>query len=251
MPSSSRITGNAGLFQAFFEGWLVRQQEFLDELLAAEEYMSSAPADHENNNNNNNVVRGLTARVLGHYQEYYDEKSRMASRNVFLAFSPTWFTPLERSFLWIAGFKPGLVRRLAIASVEDLTEDQIQRIERLSRETTRQEKSLDEEMAKIQESVASPAVVDLARRIGMHFGYVDGEIYEVDNQIEALKSSIENVMRDADRLRTRTAERMTEILSPLQNLKFLAAAAQLQFRIRTLGLQKEADREFNSRTDGW
>lgn len=246
MSSGFRPIGTAGSFEAFFEGWLVRQQQFLDELLAAQQYTRS-DSDYENN-----VMRDLISRVLVHYQEYYDEKSRMANRNVLLAFSPTWFTPLERTFLWIAGFKPRLVCRLAMSSVDDLTEEQIQRIHRLSRETSRQEKSLDEEMAKIQESVASPQLVDLARRVGMQFhANIDGEISEVDNEMESLKSVMENILRDADRLRTRAAKTMTGILSPHQNLRFLAAAAQLLFRIRMLGLQKEADsRERNSRYNG-
>ncbi|KAL3536532.1 hypothetical protein ACH5RR_004993 [Cinchona calisaya] len=246
MPSSSGPIGNAGSFQAFFEGWLVRQQHLLDELLAALDPSSTGT-------NNIDVVRNnLIARVLDHYQEYYDEKSRMANRNVFLAFSPTWFTPLERSFFWIAGFKPGLVCRLAMSSLDDLTEDQIQRIQMLSRETNREEKLLDEEMAMIQESVADPHLVELARMVGMQFiNTNNSNIGEVENQIESLKCAMENILRDADRLRTRTAELMTRILSPLQNLRLLAAAAQLQLRIRMLGFQREADRQRNLAIDGW
>lgn len=247
MPSS---IDNAGSFQAFFEGWLVRQKQFLDELLSAQESSTTASRTETD------VVGDLIARVLAHYQEYYDKKSRMAHRNVFLAFSPTWFTPLERTFLWIAGFKPGLVCRLALSSLDDLTEYQIHRINGLSRETNREEKSLDQEMAKIQESVASPPLVDLARREGMQMqsttgSDIEGDMDDVDSQLEPLKSAMENILRDADGLRIRTAETMTGILSPLQNVRFLAAAAQLQFRIRMLGFQREVDRQRSSTTDGW
>ncbi|XP_027070555.1 protein ZW2-like [Coffea arabica] len=255
MPSSSRQPiGSAGSFQAFFEDWLVRQQRFLDELLSAQE--SSSTTTTTSRFDDTDVVGDLIARVLAHYQEYYDEKSRMAHRNVFLAFSPTWFTPLERTFLWIAGFKPGLVCRLALSSLDDLTEDQIHRINGLSRETNWQEKSLDQKMAKIQESVASPPLVDLARREGMQIqsatgSDIEGGIDDVDNQIEPLKSAMQNILRDADGLRTRTAETMAGILSPLQNVRFLSAAARLQFRIRMLGFQREADRQRGSTTNGW
>ncbi|CDP06468.1 unnamed protein product [Coffea canephora] len=248
MASSSRQPiGGAGSFQAFFEDWLVRQQRFLDELLSAQESSSTTSRIDDTD-----VVGDLIARVLAHYQEYYDEKSRMAHRNVFLAFSPTWFTPLERTFLWIAGFKPGLVCRLALGSLDDLTEDQIHRINGLSRETNWQEKLLDQKMAKIQESVASPPLVDLARSEGMQIQSATGsDIDDVDNQIEPLKSAMQNILRDADGLRTRTAETMAGILSPLQNVRFLSAAARLQFRIRMLGFQREADRQRGSTTNGW
>lgn len=47
-------------------------------------------------------------------------------------------------------------------------------------------------------------------------------------------------MSNADVLRTRTAERLVGILNPVQKVKFLAAATQLQLRVRTAGLQWEA-----------
>ena len=83
-------------------------------------------------------------------------------------------------------------------------------------------------------------MLELARREGR--GLRDREIREVDLVTEALRSSMEVVLGRSDMLRTRTVERVVEILSPVQNVKFLAAATQLQHRIRVWGLQKEAER---------
>ena len=51
-------------------------------------------------------------RDLTHYQHYYEEKSRLAQYDIFVLFSPPWFSALERTFLWIAGFKPRLAFRV-------------------------------------------------------------------------------------------------------------------------------------------
>lgn len=79
--------------------------------------------------------------------------------------------------------------------------------------------------------------------------YVEGEIREVDEETETLRMAMENVVTDADRLRTRTAVSVVGILNPLQSLKFLAAAAQLQLRIRVAGMQREAERR--NHYNGW
>ncbi|KAK3018040.1 hypothetical protein RJ639_004530 [Escallonia herrerae] len=130
------------------------------------------------------------------------------------------------------------------SSVDDLSEEQGRRMDRLKEETKAEER----ELARIQESVAAPPMVHLARRGGRP--PVDGEIGETEDVIKALRSAMEAVLGSADMLRTRTAERVVEILSPVQNVKFLGAATRLQLRIRMLGLQKEAERRVASRVMG-
>lgn len=141
-----------------------------------------------------------------------------------------------------------------------MSENQVQRINWLRHETKVQERSLTEELAKIQESVAAPPVVDLAQRVGMQLIYADDinvDMEEVDGNLDTLKTALENVVTDADRLRTRTAERVVGLLRPLQSLKFFSAAAQLQLRVRMMGMQREADRQENDNnnnndaSNGW
>ncbi|KAJ8570756.1 hypothetical protein K7X08_037728 [Anisodus acutangulus] len=241
MPAGSyRSSYDDNSFEIFLEGWLIRQEQFLDELLVAQDifYEESQEGD----------IRDLISKVLAHYEEYYEEKSIMSHRNVFRVFSSTWFTTLERTFLWITGFKPGLAFTLVNDSINDLTENQVQRINRLRHKTKVQERCLTEELAKIQESVAAPPLVERARRVGMQLLQTDGitvQITNEDENIDTLKSAMENVVTDADRLRTKTAERVVGLLSPLQSLRFLTAAAQLQLRIRMMGMQREAERQQN------
>ncbi|KAK1355096.1 hypothetical protein POM88_048352 [Heracleum sosnowskyi] len=65
------------------------------------------------------------SRVLTHYQEYYERKYRIADEDVFLVISPPWLNTLELSLLWIGGYKPSQVLRLATDSVLDLNADQL------------------------------------------------------------------------------------------------------------------------------
>ncbi|MCD7447040.1 hypothetical protein HAX54_021673 [Datura stramonium] len=246
VESSYRSKYDDNSFNVFLEGWLTRQEQYLNELIVAQ----------QDNFGEESVMRDLISRVLAHYQEYYEEKSRMTQRNVFLVFSPPWFSPLERSFLWIAGFSPGLAFTLVTDSVIDLSENQVERINWLKHETEAQAKLLMEELAEIQESVATPPLQELARRIGMQLLYADNvnvEIEDVDGNLEPLKSALENVVTDADRLRTRTAETVVGLLSPLQSLRFLSAAAQLQLRVRMMGMQRAAERQQNidDASNGW
>lgn len=220
--SGATSGGNAGSFERFLEGWLVRQEHYLDELLSCRD----SPDDD---------LRDLVSRILAHYQQYFDEKSKIADRNIFLVLSPTWFTSLEHAFLWIGGFKPGLSFRLVSDSIDDLTDDQRRSIGRLVKETKAEERALNDELAKIQESVAAPPLLDISRRCTRQ---VDGEIAGADVAIAALRTALETVVTAADSLRMSTALKVIEVLRPAQNVRFLAAAAQLQLRLRTWGLER-------------
>lgn len=222
---------NAGSFEAFLEGWLVRQEHYLDELLSTQQHCHEMRDEY---------LKELISRILTHYQEYYEEKSRMARRDIFLVFSPTWFTSFERAFFWIAGFKPGLAFRLVNNSVDDLSEEGRRRITNLIEETKVEERALNHELAKIQESVAAPPLLELARR---GWRSANGEISEEYRVLKAWKLALETLVANADSLRMNTALKVVEILRPAQTVRFLAAAAQLQLRLRTWGLQREAERQ--------
>ncbi|KAJ7949996.1 Transcription factor [Quillaja saponaria] len=218
---------NARSFETFLEHWLVRQEHYLDELLSAQQYChKSRDEDH----------RELISRVLSHYQQYYEEKSRIAQSNILLVFSPSWFSSFERACLWIAGFKPGLVIRLVMSSVGDLSEDQNQRLKKLISETKAEERALNDELAKIHESVAAPPLVEVVMNQGR---LINGEISQKHEALNSLKAALETVLMSADSLRTNTAVKVVEILRPSQSVKFLTAAAQLQLKLRSWGAERD------------
>ncbi|KAK1377410.1 DOG1 domain-containing protein [Heracleum sosnowskyi] len=225
--SSSSNPKNGAGFESFFEGWLVRQEHYLDELQSVFEKHEESKDDE--------YLKDLSARIFSHYQEYYEEKSRMSNHNVFLVFYPPWFTPFERSFFWIAGFKPDLAFKVAAVAASDMTAEQKQMIEHLKIEIRVMVKELNNELARVQESVAAQELMIVGGRAP-----VGDEMGEINSVLDELQVELVTVLSNADLLRTRTVERVAAILNPVQNVKFLAAATQMQLRVRTTGLQREA-----------
>lgn len=211
----------------------MRQEHYLDELLSAQQHLGESREEY---------LEDLISRVLSHYQQYYEEKSRMSQINIFLVFSPPWFTSLERAFLWVAGFKPALVFKLVSVFVTDLSEDQKQRMSRLIEGTKVEERALDDKLAKIQESVAAPALLEKARERGRRLGTEETMREEEEAAFNTLRSSMESVVRSADLLRTETILNVVAILIPAQRVKLLAAAMQLHIKVRTRGLQIDAEK---------
>ncbi|KAK7311736.1 hypothetical protein RJT34_10052 [Clitoria ternatea] len=201
-------------FHTFYEEWVLRQENLLEQLL------SLPDSDSEDQ-------KRLSEQVLCHYQQYLEEKSKLADVDVFLLLSPTWLSAYERALLWIGDYKPSLILRLAAGAVEGLTSEQRERLDRVREETGRAEREVSEAMASAQESMASPTMVGLVRML-------DGGITprEVESAIEGLKRALIRVSQRADELRASTMRKVVEILSPPQTVQFLAATIHFQMRVR-------------------
>ncbi|XP_050386132.1 protein RESPONSE TO ABA AND SALT 1-like [Argentina anserina] len=205
-------------FVVFLDDWLLRQQALPE---------SSVKEDRQ---------RHLIEQVLCHYQQYFHEKSRIAEEDVCVIFSPPWLSSFEKTLLWLAGFKPTLVLRMVESSVEDLNPEQAVKLDQLKAETRRSERELSETMARIQESIASPPILETARRLGR---LMDDPISTLDEAMEAMKAAMLRLTESADGLRGSTVRKVVEVLSPSQTVKVLAAVAQFQLRIRSWGLQRD------------
>lgn len=222
---------NVAAFEEFLQGWLIRQRSYLDELVSAQELHQQMDRSDRMN---------LLNRVLSHYGQYYEEKSKIAHQNILLLFSPPWFSSLEKSYLWVAGFKPGLTFHLVNKTLEDLSEEQKESLNELKQETKMKERELNDEMAKVHENTAAPPLVDMIRshgRVCLSRSFM-AEESTVPN---TFKETLENLVTNADALRTETALRVVQILKPAQVLNFFVAVAELQLRVRSLGLDKDAE----------
>uniref|UniRef100_A0A7N0TLG1 DOG1 domain-containing protein n=1 Tax=Kalanchoe fedtschenkoi TaxID=63787 RepID=A0A7N0TLG1_KALFE len=233
--SGSRGKQTPESFDTFLQGWLIRQEHYLNEL------MSVGSSCHHQSSSTNDHLRDLIARVLSHYQQYYEHKSIAAQGNIFHLFSPTHFSSLERSFLWIAGFKPGLALKLASSTVADLSEEQRLRLQQLAEETRVEERGLADDLAKIQESIAAPPILEVIRR-----PEAGGENEDALAAIETLRAGLESVVANADSLRTATAAKVAEILSPMQNVRFFTAVTQLHVSVRSWGQQIDAEQHWKA-----
>ncbi|KEH23189.1 putative transcription factor TGA like domain-containing protein [Medicago truncatula] len=224
---------NVAAFDEFLQGWMIRQRNYLNDLLSAQQQPQEL-ADSDRLN--------LLNRVLCHYGQYYEEKSKIAHQNILLLFSPPWFSSLEKSFLWVAGFKPGLTFHLVNKTLEDLSEDQRQRLSELKQEIKMKERELNDELAKVHESMAAPPVLDNVRSHG-RVCLSRSFMAEEGTVSSSFKETLENLVTNADALRTETALRVVQILKPAQVLNFFVAVAELQLKVRSLGFDKDAQRE--------
>ncbi|KAF9596446.1 hypothetical protein IFM89_011275 [Coptis chinensis] len=165
-------------------------------------------------------------------------------KDVFAMFSPSWFSTYERTYLWIAGFKPGIPFKLVNKYIADLSEEQLQRMNTFRAEMGTRERKLTNELAQVQESVASSYLVGLGRR------QVEEreERRQADEAVSEMKEMMVTLVQSADLLRMTIVRGIVEILRPVQCVKFLATAAQLHLRIRMIGLEKDASRNRGSRT---
>lgn len=222
---------NADSFEAFLQGWRVRQRGYLDELLSAQQHYHELQDDD---------VKQLINRVVCHYGQYFEEKSKIAHQNVLLVFSPPWFSSLERTFLWVGGFKPGVAFQVVNAALEVLSEEQKERLSLLNQETKVKERALNDELAKLHESVAAPPLVDMARSHG-RVCFSRSFMAEGGSSVPStFRETLENLVANADALRTNTSLKIFQILRPSQLVSFLVAVAELQIRIGSWGLDKDA-----------
>ncbi|KAI3928847.1 hypothetical protein MKW98_024448 [Papaver atlanticum] len=232
---------NSSSFQLFLEGWLVRQEHYLDELTTTTE--SNIYEKHDS------VLRDLIECVLAHYQQYYEAKSLLSKQDVFILFSPVWFSALEKSFLWITGFRPCLAIKIVKNSVNDLSEEQLEKLEKLKLEIKEEEKELDEDLIRIQENLAAPPFSEIARRFGRlvmngieRRGRNKEEEEEEEEFMAMLTSEMEILVQRADFLRLKITLKVIEILDSVQTVRFFVAVGKLQIRIRKLGFQRDAQR---------
>ncbi|OAY77343.1 Transcription factor TGA7 [Ananas comosus] len=205
--------------ETFYEGWVAEQERILELLVAA-------PRDRPD------LHVPLVARALAHYDGYRLRRSRVADRDVLRAFDPRWLTPLERSFIWIAGWKPALAFRFVPrdGGVDDEAGGRAA-VEELRREVAEEERALAAAMARVQEGLAAPAVVEAVRRPGRN-----GE--ERANAAAAVEDSLRRLLDAADALRARTVRTIVDVLQPWEAVRFLAAAAQFHLGLRRAGLQQ-------------
>ncbi|KAI3933258.1 hypothetical protein MKW92_032914, partial [Papaver armeniacum] len=127
MPCNN--SGENGIsFEAFFTGWLLRQKNYLDQLISAQKNFQ---------NISELELRSLVSQTLLHYQQHYAAKIAAARTDVFAMFAPRGSAPfqiLDKS-----------------VDQDEFTDGQLEALYRLR-------------MARVQEGVALPPLVNLASK---------------------------------------------------------------------------------------
>lgn len=217
--------------EAFFAGWIERLEQLSRELMSACSGVSG---------NDDDRLRWLVDCTLAHYSDYYQERRRLAERDVLQVYSPTWLTPFERTFLWIAGWRPSLTFRLLGAAsgggaAAGLVAPALREIEA---EAAEEEARLTREMTSLQEMMATPTVLGMMRRSAeVRNGRPPPEEDEV---VGPLLRSLRLLLERADNLRVTVVKRLVQILSPKRMVDLLAAATHLHLRVRAWGMRLQA-----------
>ncbi|KAI5335820.1 hypothetical protein L3X38_025954 [Prunus dulcis] len=265
-------------FHNFFECWLAEQNQHLQDLIIASENNQTTRNNLYNGNttttaaaNTNTSLRTLVERVVKHYEQYYEAKSRWVKQDVLRMLSPSWTTSLEDAFLWIGGWRPSmafhlfysksglqlearlteLIEGLGTGDLADISQHQLMQVDHLQRRTVKEERDITEKMAKQQESVADTSMLELAHVTTELMSTNGGHEHEVEeDRVESVLASkeqgLEEILQRADSLRLKTLKAITHILTSIQAVHFLIAAAELHLRLHDWGKKKDASSHGNS-----
>ncbi|XP_076924478.1 protein DOG1-like 3 [Bidens hawaiensis] len=229
-------------FNTFFQNWISEQNTYLQQLV-------TAANNHKQIHNQTENGKQLVQKVVQHYEQYYQEKSVWETRDAISMLTPAWRSSLEDAFLWIGGWRPtlaihllysksglqlkaklgDLIRGISTGDLGDLAPKQMERIDELHKKTVHEERVLTE---KLQESVADRSMVELSNAVSemMRSGESDCEVEseeKVRRELELKNEDVEELMHMADELRMETLKALIEVLTPIQAVYFLIAAAEL------------------------
>lgn len=232
-------------FSEFYEKWIYQLEEHAQQLIRVPKAKLGEPEDSE--------LQALVSRVTSHYKEYYTVKWAGAHEDVLAFFCPVWLSPLENAYLWVTGWKPSMAFQVIdtlkksvvpCASMVDMSETQVKKIEELRLKIRLEEEKVEREMERLQVAMADRKMVELARlasRVenGDVVGQVDGL---VEVALKGLLGGLEKVMKAADCVRLKTLKGVLEVLRPLQCVDFLAAICMLQIRRRQWGKIRESQK---------
>ena len=207
--------------EEYYSGWIQRLGELFDELIAARQRREGD-------------LRDLINRTLAHYKAYYQERSSLAERDVLLVFSQPWLTPFERTFLWVAGWRPSLTFRLLEGEATGAVREQ-------EAETAEEEQTLTAEMSRLQEIMAAPAMVAVIRRATEHRNGQSS--LEEERVLEHVLRSLQVLLQKADDLRVRVVKGLVRVLTEEKMVDLLASATHLHLRLHSRGTRLAAAAE--------
>lgn len=260
-------------FHEFFRRWLDEQNQNLKQLVTAAETYENRRRQlqncHQNCGKDNGefILNQLVERVVQHYDKYYERKSRCENQDVLSVLSPSWRSKLEDAFLWIGGWRPSmafmllysklglqveagldeLMRSVPTGDLADLSQDQIRRVDELQMTIIDEEKRITEKMAKQQQKMADSSMTELSHVVTEMMRNNENRAEEIGYDSEKVKpvlkkkeEGLESVLHMADDLRLKTLKKVIDILSPIQAVHFLIAAAELHLRVHEWGTHRDA-----------
>ncbi|KAK9153052.1 hypothetical protein Sjap_000532 [Stephania japonica] len=200
-------------FSEYYSRWVALQEANLHQLL-------TVPRDPSHEKQHKHLV----SKVTQLYKEYYTMKWAGAHQDVLGFYSPTWLTPLERTFLWFTDWKPSMLYRVLLHSLKSTAGLDDRDFKEMRWRTGVEEGRVEREMERQQVAMADRRMVELAR--GARGGGC------VEGALDQVLLGLERVMKSADCVRLKALKEVLEVLSPLQCVDFMAALLVVQLRMR-------------------
>ncbi|KAG0477483.1 hypothetical protein HPP92_014324 [Vanilla planifolia] len=213
--------GNGALtFDMEYARWLEEHNRQINELRAAVNAHASDPE-----------LRVIVDGVAAHFDEIFRLKGVAAKADVFHMLSGMWKTPAERCFLWLGGFRSSELLKLLADQLEPLTEQQLVGICNLQQSSQQAEDALSQGMEALQQSLAET----LAGSLGPSGS--SGNVANYMGQMAMAMGklgTLEDFLRQADKLRQQTLQQMHRILTTRQSARALLAINDYFSRLRAL-----------------
>lgn len=225
------LSPEAAWFDAEHARWVDEHGKIMCHLRAAmeEQRQQQQHADDDDDAQ----LRQLVDAAAAHHGVLAEMKAAVARADAFHLVSGTWVSAAERCFLWIAGFRPSDLIKVATRHAEPLTEPQAMGICGLQQWASEAEAALDHELHAMHRSVSEAVTSDAAAARQCPYPDVPGYMATMSIAITKL-ASLEAFVRQADALRLQTLHRLPQILTVRQSARCFLAIADYSHRLRAL-----------------
>ncbi|CAD6251530.1 unnamed protein product [Miscanthus lutarioriparius] len=184
-----------------------------------------APADSQ-------LLRQLVDAAVAHHGVLAELKAVAARADSFHLVSGAWVSAAERCFLWMGGFRPSELIKIAARHAEPLTEQQAMGVCGVQQWARDAEAALDHELQAMHRSVSEAVSSDAAALL---FPYSDVPDFMATMSLAISKlASLEAFVRQADALRLQALHRLPQILTARQSARCFLAIADYSHRFRAL-----------------
>ncbi|XP_019165810.1 PREDICTED: transcription factor TGA2.2-like [Ipomoea nil] len=218
--SMTKITPEAAAFEMEYGRWVEEQHGMICELRNAviDEHASEI-----------DLKRYVDA-CFAHYAKMTHLKSTLAKSDVLYLVSGMCWTPVERCFIWIAGFRPSQLLKVIMRQLELVTEQQVLGMIALQQSTQEAEEALSQGMEALNQTISDIISSDNALFYPSNLGTCMGQMAAAITNL----CTLETFVRQADHLRTQTLQRLYQILTIRQVATCFLIIADYFHRLRAL-----------------
>ncbi|XP_039788585.1 transcription factor TGAL9-like isoform X2 [Panicum virgatum] len=226
---NGRLSPEAAWFDVEHARWQEEHGKMMRHLraaLEAEEHAhAAAPAADAQ-------LRQMVDAAAAHHGVLAELKAAVAWADASHLVSGAWASAAERCFLWIGGFRPSELIKVAVRHAEPLTEPQAMGVCGVQQWARDAEAALDHELQAMHRSVSETVSSDAAALL-CPYSDVPGYMATMSLAIGKL-ASLEAFVRQADALRLQALHRLPQILTARQSARCFLAIADYSNRLRAL-----------------